>query len=214
MDGDKHAPRCSCFSSAVHATYTIGNDDVFFGRTCLAHLPERTYQHHSRYSDLMSAIPALHGNASVIFMPPIFNRYSSCFLYPLSIIFLISLCTQFIQERMVRIKFTEFVECPLKIQFAFFDFAGLFQAVGILIEIHTVYPARIDSNFKSRNSKIIAFYIISGLCCPKSKCNDTIKITTSTRRKEIPPNTDRINFDLSLKGGGDSKKGLLKVPGC
>lgn len=163
MDGDKHATRCSCFSSAVHATHTIGNDNVFFGRTCFTHLPERTYQHHSRYSDLMSAIPALHNNTSVIFT--IFNRYSSCFLYPLSIIFLISSCTQFIQKRMVRIKFTKFVECPLKIQFAFFGFAGLFQAVGILIEIHTVYPARIDSNFKSRNSKIIAFYIISDLCC-------------------------------------------------
>ena len=43
---------------------------------------------------------------------------------------------------------------------------------------------------------------------------NTIKITTSTRRKEIPPNTDRINFDLSLKGGGDSKKGVLKALGC
>ena len=165
MGGDKHATRCSCFSSAVHATHTIGNDDVFFGRTCLTHLPERTYQHHSRYPDLMSTIPALHNNTSVIFVSPIFNRYSSCFLYLLSIIFLIPSCTQFIQERMVRIKFTEFVKCPLKIQFAFFDFAGLFQAIGILIEIHTVYPARIDSKFKSRNSKIIAFYIISGLCC-------------------------------------------------
>ena len=133
MDGDKHAPRCSCFSSAVHATHTIGNDDVFFGRTCLTHLPERTYQHHSRYPNLMSAIPALHNNTSVIFMSAIFNCYSSRFLYPLSIIFLIPSCTQFIQKRMVRIKFTKFVECPLKIQFAFFGFAGLFQAVGILI---------------------------------------------------------------------------------
>ena len=85
--------------------------------------------------DILTSYPQYRHFITIphLFLCLLFLIATQVFLYPLSIIFLIPSCTQFIQERMVRIKFTKFVECPLKIQFAFFDFAGLFQAVGILI---------------------------------------------------------------------------------
>ena len=73
MGGDKHTSRPSGFVAAVHAAYAVGNNDVLSGRAGFAHLPERTYQHHSRYSHVLSAIPALHGN----FLSKVFtDKYS------------------------------------------------------------------------------------------------------------------------------------------